>query len=169
MNLSVVFQVRVLGTDFSGFARLAFLELCLLFLDIGAKDAHFVVLVLLEIEPELFAEPQLQEVVVQGLLRHPHLLGSVFERVPKQVSFVVVHTVVEFPPETHLLDDLLNRPFLGALLLVHMRVHLGISSLSVPLYDHALRLAFNFLNLLLLLGLDPARLTNYCIQGILLL
>jgi hypothetical protein len=74
--------------------------------------------VLLEVEAELLAEPELQQVVVQGLLGDPNFLCRVFEGVPEQVAFVVVHTVVELPPETHFLNDLLDGSLFGPLLLV---------------------------------------------------
>ena len=43
------------------------------------QDANLVILVLIEVEPILLSIPQLQEVVVQRLLRDAYLLSSIFQ------------------------------------------------------------------------------------------
>ena len=55
-----------------------FLVVRLHLLNKGAQGAHFVVFVLLEVEVILFAEAQLEEVVVEGLLGDVDLGGGIF-------------------------------------------------------------------------------------------
>jgi len=77
--VSVFIHVGVFRAHLPTFARVAVFDLRLLLLDVGPEDANLVVFVFLEIESELLTEPQLQKIVIQGLLGHPHFLGSVFE------------------------------------------------------------------------------------------
>ena len=58
--------------------RLLFLKLRFLVLDERSKHAHLAVSVLLEIEPKLLAEPQLEQVVIQRLFGHFHLGCCIF-------------------------------------------------------------------------------------------
>jgi hypothetical protein len=72
--------------------------------------------VFLEIEAKLLSEAQLQQVVVEGLLRDSDLRGSVLKRISKQVPLGILHSVVKFAPKGHFLDNILDCPLLSALL-----------------------------------------------------
>lgn len=87
----------------------------LLVLHEGAEGAHLLVPVLLKVKAVLLAKPQLEQVVVQGLLADANLAGSVLQRVPHQVS-VSVDSVVEFSPQGDLLDDVGDGALFRALL-----------------------------------------------------
>ena len=87
------------------------LVLILHLLDEGAEHAHLRLLVLLKIKVVLLAEAQLQQVVVERLLRDVDLHGCLLERVAHHFA-IVEHAVVQSAPQAHLLDDLLD----GALL-----------------------------------------------------
>ena len=93
------------------------LVLRFLLLDEGAQGAHLVVLVLLEVEVVLFAEAQLQEVVVERLLAHVDLGRGVLQRVPHKIA-LPQNAIVESSPQAYLLDDFLDGSLLGALALV---------------------------------------------------
>lgn len=85
--------------------------------DEGAQRSHLVVLVLLKVEVVLFAEAQLQQVVVKRLLGHVHFRRSVFERIPHKIA-ISENSVVQTAPKTHLLNDFLNRSLLSTFTLV---------------------------------------------------
>ena len=73
---------------------------------------------LLEVKPELLPEPELQQVVVQTLLRDVDFQGGVFQGVAQEVLVFVLDAVVELAPETHFLNYVLD----GALFSAFLRV-----------------------------------------------
>lgn len=72
---------------------------------------------LLKVEVELFAESQLQKVVVEGFLAHINLLGCVFKSVADDLSFFIRHSIVQLTPQRNFFDDVLNSSFFCSLLL----------------------------------------------------
>lgn len=81
------------------------------------EHADLVVFVLLEVKPKLLTESELKEVIIKRFLGDADLLSSIFQRVTEQVAFVVVNSIVQFPPETDFLNDLLDGSFFGSFLL----------------------------------------------------
>jgi hypothetical protein len=69
--------------------------------------------VFLKIEAKLLAEPELEEVVIEGLLGDVDLLGCVFQRPSLKLHFLGLlvwdhYSIVEFPPGAHFLDNFRN-------------------------------------------------------------
>ncbi len=60
---------------------LQFLCVCFLVFYVASKHAHLLRTMLLKVEPVLFAEPQLQKIVVETLLADADLGGSILETV----------------------------------------------------------------------------------------
>ena len=76
--------------------------------DEGPQNADFIMLVPLKVKSVFFAEPHLQQIVVQRLLTHTNLRGCILKGVTDQVA-ISKDSVVEFAPQTDLFDDVLNR------------------------------------------------------------
>ena len=76
----------------------------LLFFDVGAEDAHFLIAIGLKVKAVLLAEAQLQEIIVEGLLAHLNFLGGIFEAVAHEIA-IAIDSIVELAPEGHFLND----------------------------------------------------------------
>jgi hypothetical protein len=58
----------------------------------------------LKVKPILLSEPELQQVVVEGLLADADFGGGLLETVPDELA-LAENPVVEFAPEGNFLDD----------------------------------------------------------------
>ena len=119
--------------------RLARLDFLLL--HITSQYPHFLVPMLLEVKAILLAKSKLEQVVVQRLLAHTHLVSCVLETVANQIA-LSVNAVVQLPPQGNLLNDVCNRPFLGALCgLAHLLkfIYFIIKLFSVDQFAYSLR------------------------------
>ena len=98
-------------------SSLVILSFRLLFFDIRSQNSDLIVFMFLKIKPKFFSKPQLQKVVIQRFLRYANLLSSIFQRVPQQVTLIILNSIIELPPEANLLNNILNRTFLCPFLL----------------------------------------------------
>jgi hypothetical protein len=117
----------------SFFGRLAALVVFVL-ADKVPEHADLVVLVLVEVEAVLFAEPDLEQVVVKALLADAHLAGRVLE------GDLAVLGGVELAPVEDLLDDVPDPALLGpaALVVVVLVLLPGAEHVLVDLLVHQL-------------------------------
>lgn len=96
-----------------GWRHRLLLHALLVLLHEGSQHSYFGVSVELEVEPIFLGQPQVQEVVVEGLLGDAYLPGCRLQSM--NLFAVCVEGLVQAPPEAHFLDDLLNRPLLDTL------------------------------------------------------
>ena len=80
-------------------------------LDISPEHSHFVVFVLLEVEPELPAESELQEVVVKAFLADADFTRCFFEGDFDGLPLGGGHAVVKFSPFADLFYYKADFPF----------------------------------------------------------
>ena len=78
------------------------------FLNEGAQSSNLIIFVLLKVEVVLLAKPQLQKVVIEGLLGNVHFGGGIFKRIAHKVA-VTKDSIIEPTPQAHFLDDFLDR------------------------------------------------------------
>jgi len=70
--------------------------------------------VLLKVKVVLFAEAQLQQIVIKRFLAHVYLLGCVLEGVSDEL-LVAQNTIVQTSPKTNFLNDIFDRSLFGSL------------------------------------------------------
>jgi len=113
--LGSVVLIFVATSSSLGGSRLLDPLLVLVLADELAQDANIVALVLEKVESVHPTEPQLQQIVVEGLLGDAHKLGGVFEGVAHRLAIAQLNSVVELAPEGDSLDHEADLPFLRAL------------------------------------------------------
>lgn len=84
-----------------------------------SQHANLIVLVLVEVEAELPAEPDLQQVVIEALLANADLRSGFFQRQPRHlIAALFFDAGVVLPPFHNLIDDVAYAPLLRPTALV---------------------------------------------------
>ena len=84
----------------------------------GPEFSNFGIDLIVEVEPILLPIPNLQQVVIQGLLGNAYLLSSSLQWFLDVVPELIIKPSVKFPPECYLLDHFAD------LLLLVLAVHI---------------------------------------------
>lgn len=93
------------------------------FFDKASKHTNFFIAVSGKVKAKLLSKPELEQVVIKGLLRHLNFLGRIFEGPSLELKLPCLcmrdnHPIIQLSPRAHLLNDILYSSLLGAFVLL---------------------------------------------------